>query len=540
MQNKRFMKLKGRLLLAALLGLSGIVAAQTPASAAWSGGLVNDAGRPLLQVDVYAGTGQAGWTEGTLGEADFRAPGGLLRLPDGSLLVADTNNQVIRQIKDGVVSTFAGLPFPAKLDERNEPIGGFLDGPIGESAFRAPSGLATDASGNIYVADTGNHAIRKITSDGQVHTLAGDGILGFRDGKGEKARFHSPQDIAVTGDGTVYVADTLNHAIRRITPDGEVTTLNATSERVVEVYPGLVVRAGDYLDGRLSQARFNEPSGLALDDQGNLYVSDRGNHLIRYIDFTTNTVTTVAGKVPESMNSASEQALLAVGGYQDGDAAAARFNGPAGLAWTKEGLLIADSLNHAIRLLQHQTVSTLVGNRDGAPGNTGHTEANAHLSLPVDVVVDGDTSEVWVADAMNRQVRVLHPYRLPDSTVDFKGPALLFEQRWLAREEQLILKQGRLDVPLRLLAEAADYTIAINSAGGIVIQREGRSLSLSTGYSEVTVTDSSTGEVSQFTLATAPYVSGGKVYIPLREAGALLNMEITWLSEARLAIMRDK
>ncbi len=537
MQTKRYIRRKGRLLLAALLGFCGFVATQAPALAAEFGGSTSDADRPLLRVDVYAGTGQAGWTEGTRGEADFLTPGGLLRLPDGSLLVADTANQVIRQIKDGVVSTFAGLPFPAKLDEWNQPIGGFLDGPLQESAFQLPSGLATDASGNIYVADTGNHAIRKITSDGQVQTLAGDGVFGFKDGQGRTARFHSPQAIAATEDGTVYVADTLNHVIREITPDGQVTTLNKASERVAEIYPGLVVPAGDYLDGSLSQALFNEPSGLALDDEGNLYVSDRGNHLIRYIDFAAKTVSTVAGGGTESLYSESNRLLTASGGYKDGTGAEARFNAPEGLAWSKEGLLIADSLNHAIRLLQHQKVSTWVG---GSSGSAGHTEASAAFSLPVDVTVDEATGEVWVADSMNHQVRILRPYPLPESAADRKGPLFLYELREVAGEEQLLLNQGRLDVPLRLLAETVGYTVTSNSDGDVVVQGEERSITLHVGKSEVKVSVSSTGEVSPFTLAAAPYVSGGKVYIPLREAGALLNKEINWLSEARLAIMRDK
>ncbi|MDU4696849.1 MAG: stalk domain-containing protein [Paenibacillus sp.] len=537
---RSFLKHKGRLLLAALLGFSSFVAAQAPALADGSGGPVSDAGRTLLRVDVYAGTGQAGWTEGTWEEAEFRSPGGLLRLSDGRLLVADTANQVIRQVKDGVVSPFAGIPFPVKLDERNEPVGGYLDGPLKESAFQMPSGLAADASGNIYVADTGNHAIRKITADGQVQTLAGNGVLGLRDGERKNARFHSPEAIAVTGDGIVYVADTLNHVIRKITTDGEVTTLNATSERVVMVHPGLAVPAGDYQDGSLSQALFNEPSGLALDDKGNLYVSDRGNHLIRYIDFAADTVSTVAGKVSESMYSEANPTLTASGGYLDGDAGAARFNGPAGLAWTQDGLLIADSLNHTIRLLRDQKVTTLVGARDGVPGSTGHTEASAAFSLPVDVTVEEETGAIWVADALNHQVRVLRPYSLPETVAGRKGPVLFYEQNAVADTDQLLLQQGRLDVPLRLLAEAVGYTVTFNSAGDIVMQGEGRSVSLRVGKSEATVTVNSTGDISRLTLAAAPYVSGGKVYIPLRGAGVLLNKEVNWLSEARLAVMRDK
>lgn len=170
-----------------------------------------------------------------------------------------------------------------------------MDGASDLSLFSGPQGIATDAQGNVYVADTGNHSIRKIDPSGNVSTIAGDGVLGKEDGPGSKARFNSPLDVAVAADGTVYVADTLNHAIRSISPSGQVTTLNAASGRAVEVSPGQAAPAGDFADGALAQAKFNEPSGLALDGKGNLYVSDAGNQRIRYIDLQQGTVTTAAG-----------------------------------------------------------------------------------------------------------------------------------------------------------------------------------------------------------------------------------------------------
>ena len=116
--------------------------------------------------------------------------------------------------------------------------------------------------------------------------------MGLKDGKSKDALFHEPQDIAVTKDGILYVADTLNHVIRRISPDGEVTTIGAPSTRAVQIRAGVVALAGDYKNGSLAEARFNEPAGLALDGKGNLYVSDSGNHVIRYIDFGKGTVST--------------------------------------------------------------------------------------------------------------------------------------------------------------------------------------------------------------------------------------------------------
>lgn len=122
-----------------------------------------------------------------------------------------------------------------------------------EAVFQSPQALAWGPNGELYVADTGNHSIRKITADG-VTTIAGDGIIGSSDGVGSSARFYAPSGLVVDPTGTIYVADTLNHVIRRITPDGMVTTLSAASDRLVELHPGYVERAGDYQDGKLSEA----------------------------------------------------------------------------------------------------------------------------------------------------------------------------------------------------------------------------------------------------------------------------------------------
>lgn len=110
----------------------------------------------------------------------------------------------------------------------------------------------------MYVADSGNHAIRKIGTQGQVTTVAGNGVLGFADGKGAEARFDIPEDVAVAKDGTIYVADTMNHAIRKVTTTGEVRTLNTVSDRAVEVYPGVVSAAGSYRDGPMAQDEANQ------------------------------------------------------------------------------------------------------------------------------------------------------------------------------------------------------------------------------------------------------------------------------------------
>ena len=173
---------------------------------------------------------------------------------------------ITKSTPSGVSSTLAG---------RGAQIGGIFgstDGPGVEALFNGPSGLTVDLSGNVYVADTGNHTIRKITPDGFVSTLAGlAGATGSVNGTGMEARFHFPQDVAVDATGDLYVTDSSNHTVRKITPDGVVSTL-----------AGLAGTSGS-ADGTGSQARFSSPDSIAVDASGNLYVLDKGTSSIRAI-----------------------------------------------------------------------------------------------------------------------------------------------------------------------------------------------------------------------------------------------------------------
>ncbi len=217
-------------------------------------------------VSTLAGqAGQAGSANGLGDQARFRNPWSVALDGSGNVLVADMSNNSIRKITPaGEVTTLAGQPGPA----------GHTDGPGLLARFNSPYGVAADPDGNVYVSDSGNHAIRKITPKGMVSTLAGlPGYAGAADGTGTSARFWNPQGLAVDAYGTVYVADTGNHAIRKISPFGEVTTL-----------AGLAGTSGTNNAGGLA-ARFNSPGGVAVDVAGNLYVADTGNHTIRKLVF---------------------------------------------------------------------------------------------------------------------------------------------------------------------------------------------------------------------------------------------------------------
>jgi sugar lactone lactonase YvrE len=222
---------------------------------------------------VLAGTfGAAGALDGTGAAARFRFPLGMTRDPSGNLYVSDSSAHTIRKITPaGVVTTFAGADGSQ----------GSADGTGSAARFNQPWGLGSDAAGNVYVADWGNHTVRKITPAGVVTTVAGTaGASGYVDGTGAVVRFDRPNGVSVDASGNLYVSET-PHTIRKITPTGVVTTLagNRTPGRV---------------DGTGTAARLSEPRGLVALPDGTVYVADTANSLIRKIS-PAGVVTTVIG-----------------------------------------------------------------------------------------------------------------------------------------------------------------------------------------------------------------------------------------------------
>ncbi len=263
---------------------------------------------------------------------------------------------------------------------------GSADGTGSGARFYYPAGVATDNAGNLYIADTDNHTIREVVAaTGAVNTLAGlAGVSGSADGMGSGARFNSPSGVAVDGSGNVYVADTLNHTLREVTPSGVVSTLAGT--------PG----STGSLDGTGTAALFSGPQGLAIDSAGNLYVADTNNDTIRKVVLATGGVTTVAG-------------LAGSPGSADGLGSAARFNAPSDVAVDTAGnLYVADADNDTIReILPSGQVSTLAGlaGNSGAADGTGSA---ARFNSPSAVAVDL-SGNVYVADTDNFTIRMLVP-----------------------------------------------------------------------------------------------------------------------------------
>lgn len=302
-------------------------------------------------VFTYQGNG---WTSTlTLSGAatTLNHPSGIVRDASGNLFVCDRDNhRILKMTEAGVTSIFAGSGTP-----------GLVNGTGTAAAFNEPYCITIDGSGNLYVGDRMNNAIRKITAAGVVTTLAGNGASGSADGTGSAATFAEPLGIGITSAGNLYVADYGNQKIRKITPAGVVTTAvtgymcfgiaisgsniyftNYFQNRVYVVAegsntPSLV--AGDVApgntDGTGAAARFNIPAGITTDGSGNLYITETGNHRIRKIT-SSNVVTTIAGSTL---------------GNTDGSGTTTQFDGPiAATGDFSNGILyIADFYNNKIR-----------------------------------------------------------------------------------------------------------------------------------------------------------------------------------------------
>lgn len=213
----------------------------------------NTGGSPTgATVSTVAGTGSAGFADGVSAAAMFSSPTGIVADGTGNLFIADQYNHRIRKITPGgMVSTLAGSG-----------TAGFADGSGTAASFSSPTGLAIDGNGNIYVADAGNHRIRKISTSGTVTTIAGNGTAGNTDGTGTAATFVSPSGIAVDAAGMLYVTN--SNSVRKVTSSGVVTTIAGSS-------------TGSYADGTGTAAGFSNPRGIAVDGNGNIYVTQLAN-----------------------------------------------------------------------------------------------------------------------------------------------------------------------------------------------------------------------------------------------------------------------
>jgi len=324
-------------------------------------------GESLASVITVAGDSEPGHLDGPGARARFDGPAGIAVAADGSIYVADSRNHTIRRIApDGSVSTVAGRPGAGGL-------GGFADGPADKARFSAPAGVAVAPDGALLVADTGNHRIRRISGDGFVSTYAGADtphddlgrpMGGHRDGPSAQALFRYPMGLVVDEEGSVYVADAGNHRVRRIAPTGDVSSLPPPTgdemEAVTELAlaPGGRLWAADTARGALWVGPRNGPlrrwqpakaekpprlpSGLAAVGEST-YVLDSGAHCL--LRLQGDRVVLIAGQREDESR-----------GYADGPGLLASFSSPAGIAAGPGGALyVADFGNNAIRKVTLET-----------------------------------------------------------------------------------------------------------------------------------------------------------------------------------------
>lgn len=382
-------------------------------AADWSGGFLRRIS-PAGVVGVLPGTPNPRYAD----------PTDVARGPDGRLYISDTRNECIRvRGTDGQVATVAGVP---KLP-------GGEDGVSSLARFRGPRGVAFGPDGALWVADTENNSLRKILPDGTTVTVAGLPV-GSRDGVGTGARLNSPNGVAMGNAGELWIADTGNSVLRRVLPDGTVTTVAGlagvtgitdgtgsealfSSPAGVVVTPDQVVYVTDRgahtlrrctLDGQVttfagtprrsgtadglgSEARFDQPDGIVLDRDGTLLVADMGNHCIRRVT-PAGEVTTVAG-------------VAGTAGSQDGPRDQALFRQPRRLCLASDGsLYVADFGNATIRRIRSNGDVTTVAGKAGAVGYADGARGDARFSSPIGITLDSK-GNLFVADQGNRCVR---------------------------------------------------------------------------------------------------------------------------------------
>ncbi|MBX3738197.1 MAG: immunoglobulin domain-containing protein [Candidatus Didemnitutus sp.] len=457
---------------------------------------------------TLAGDGTIGGADGSATMAKLGFPMALTYDRSGNLLIADAGNNNVRKLSTtGTVSTVAGLAL--------ENAASFLDATGSAARLGSQLGVAVDAQRNVYIADTANHCIRKVTPAGDVTTLAGaPGQSGAVDGMGTAARFNGPVGLAVASSGILYVTDTQNHILRRVSPTGEVTTLagtagtfgsadgqgtdaqfyyprgvtigangdlfvtdstNATIRKVtatgeVSTFAGTALAYGT-ANGTGSAARFGSPQGIVADASGNLYVTDPGNHTIRKIT-SDGAVTTLGSATP---------------GYADGSLAAARFNDPAAIGADASGnLYVADSDNQTIRKIWTTgttagTVSTLAGLVD-SPGSTDGAGRDARFYYPRGIAVD-NAGGLYVASGTTVRAGVLATgptiTTQPASQSVNAGANVTFSvtatgtptptYQWSLNGTALSGATGSsLTVSNVAAANAGDYTVSVTNAAGSV------------------------------------------------------------------------
>ncbi len=337
---------------------------------------------PTEMLTVVAGNGIRGFSGdgGPATAASLNQPHSVTVDAAGNLYIADRFNHRIRKVSpDGIITTVAGTGEASFSGD---------EGPATSASLNQPFGIAVDATGNLYIADRFNHRIRKVSPDGIITTVAGTGEASFSGDEGPaiSASLNQLFGIAVDATGNLYIADLFNHRIRKVSPDGIITTVAGTGEASF---------SGD--EGPATSASLNLPFDITVDAAGNLYIADKDNHRIRKVD-TAGIITTVAG---------TEEAGFSGDG---GPATDAKLNFPRDVAVDVTGkLYIADTENFLVRKVSADgIISTVAGNGIFKFAGDGGPATSALMNNPTSVALDA-AGNLYIADLSNSRIRKVSP-----------------------------------------------------------------------------------------------------------------------------------
>ena len=329
-----------------------------------------------------AGNGVASFSgdSGQAAAAQLSVPGAVAIDPAGNFYIADSLNHRVRRIStSGVITTIAGTGVAGYSGD---------GGPALKAQLNGPMGVAADAFGDVFIADTSNNRIRKVTGDGTIYTVVGNGNAGFfgDGGVGYMAALHTPESVAVDAAGNLYIADTANHRVRTATQALVVQTLAGSGR------PGF---SGD--GGPALNAQLNSPAAVALDSAGNVYIADRDNGRIRMVN-SSGSISTVAGSANTN------------GIGDGGPAVAAQLVAPQGIAVDAAGdLFLSDTGHNRIReVFSNGTIFTIAGNGNCCYSGDGGPAANAQINAPLGLAFDG-AGNIYIADSANSAIRTIQP-----------------------------------------------------------------------------------------------------------------------------------
>jgi DNA-binding beta-propeller fold protein YncE len=459
------MKRKGKIIL--LLSLLTVLVLQSSFAAEVS--RCFDATAVALS-DVYNGLNQ---------------PYGIEVMDDGVIYIADTYNNMIKKLENGKLAVVAGY-YEGK-NSLGFPLGGLKDGDALTAAFNKPRDICVAEDGTIYVADSQNHAIRKI-KDGTVTTLAGTGEAGDSVGLGRTTRFNLPTAIAMGNDGKLYVADTLNNKIKVVDVNGKSSELMLTSAD--------------------NANRLNEPSDLYFDEAGALYIVDSGNQCIKKV--VDGVVSIIAGGKVYAL----DEAGYAPQGFVDGLASLAKFNFPKGIAMDDRGnLYIADTWNNAIRVLMADNrVVTLTGGI--MPGNKVGALDKAVFDAPISL--DYTNGMLYITDRWNNEIKQIDIN--PSDAIVADEASLWYNGEKVIGDASVLIKEDIAWVPLKMAATALGYTVSWDSAVGAVVLTSGDIVE----------------HVSQ---NNGLYLENGKSYVKTEDLDTLLNHTVQQIPSLKAVVI---